>query len=242
MNSELSNKERNDEIRNVGYAYILFSLTFLISIIGVLTEISSLSYISILIGFAGLVIVIVSRKSLKHDFRRHLINGVTSYIIFEIIAIFGTVLYLVSAPYSIATEYPSGNIPGGVISSLLLNTVIIILIPLLLFYFSYFLLNIQFFRTGKVIILISALLASATLTLAGVIGEMETILAALSSTTSLSAAESAINMIKEHSINIYSLLSILGTAILLILFFYSGHELLTNPQNYAKFDNDYGLY
>ena len=45
-----------------------------------------------------------------------------------------------------------------------------------------------------------------------------------------------------NPINLYSLFSILSAIILLVRFFYSGHELLTNPQNYAKSDNDYGLY
>jgi hypothetical protein len=242
VKSELSDSVKEEGVKNVGYAYILFSLTFLISMIGVLTEVSFLSYISILIGFAGLVIVIVSRKSLEHVFRRHLINGVTSYIIFEIIAILGATIYVVSAAFSIATEYPSGNIPDGVISSLIVNTVIITIIPLLLFYISYYLLNIQFFKKGKVKLLVAALLTSFAFTLIGSIGEMETIFATLSSVTTISSAEYAINLIKAHPINIYSLFSILGTAILLILFFYSGRELLNNPQNYARSQNDYELY
>ncbi|EQB69966.1 MAG: hypothetical protein RE472_08405 [Thermoplasmatales archaeon] len=242
MNSELPNKDRNEGVRNVGYAYILFSLTFLISIISVLTDISFLSYISILIGFAGLVIVIVSRKSLKHDFRRHLINGISIYILFAIIAILGATIYVVSVAFSIVTEYPSGNIPDGVISSLIVNTVIITVIPSLLYYISYYLLNIQFFKNNKFKLLIAALLASLAFTLIGFIGEMATVFATLSSITTLSSAESAINLIKAHSINLYSLFSILSAIILLVLFFYSGHELLTNPQNYAKSDNDYGLY
>lgn len=234
MNPGLSNNINNEGVRNVGYAYILFSFTFLISVIYALFDFGLLTDVSILLGFVGLIVIIVSSKSLEQNFRRHLINGVSLYILFDVIAIIGATVYIASEAISIATQYPSGNIPYGLLSSLIVNTVYITFIPLLLLYISYYILNVQFFSKSSLKFFIATLFASFALKLAGIIGEVEIITSRISSATTLSSAESILNLIEGHPVNIYSLFSILSAVILLILFFYSGKKILNNPQNYTR--------
>ncbi len=224
--------EYEEGTRNTGYAYYLFGVTFLITILSALTYISLLSDLSLLIGIIGFVILYVSRKSLQHDLRRNMMYGVAIYIIFALIVIFGITIYVVSQTVSLISVYPSGVYPDGTLSSFIIGGIIIAIVPSFLYFISYYLMNKFMFRNGRSAFLILMILLSFIFILVSALGEISIIYSGIYTTTSLDNAVITLNIIKTHPFNVYTVLSVLGSAILIAIYFYSGHEMVTNPKNY----------
>ena len=224
------NEERT---RKVGYAYYLFSLTFFISIIATLTLQSDLSYISLFFGFIGLIIVLISRKTLELNFKDDLLRGIGVYIFFEIVVSAAAIIYILSAASSLVAMYPNGVYPSGAFSNMVITGVYIEATLYLPFYISFYFMNKVFYKDGKESRLIVLLLLSFILYIVSFAGEIPIITSKLSTVYNLTTAESAIDLIKAHPLNIFTIPSVLGSLILLLIFYYSGRAIVINPSPYT---------
>jgi hypothetical protein len=233
MQSGNINSFNETETRRVGYAYYLFSLTFFISIIATLTLQSALYDLALFFGFIGLIIILISRKSLISNFKSDLLRGIGLYILFEIIISVALIIYILSVASSIITNYPNGVYPASVLSNMVLTGAYISAITLLFFYISYYYMNRAFYRGGRERKLIALLFLAFILTTIGFAGEFQIITLKLSSVSSLTSAESAIDLIKAHPLNIFTIPSVLSSLILLLLYYYSGRAIITNPSTFT---------
>lgn len=233
MQSGNRNNFNEGGTRKVGYAYYLFSLTFFISIIATLTLQTALTYLSLFFGFIGLIIVLISRKSLELDFKDDLLRGIGVYIFFVIIASIAETIYLLSAFSSLVARYPNGVYPYGAFSNIVITAVYIVAVPSFFFYISFYFMNRVFYKDGKKSRLLILLFLSFILSIVGVAGELPIITSKLSSVYNLSSAESAIDLIKAHPLNIFTIPSVLSSLIMLLLYYYSGRELVINPSSFT---------
>ncbi len=223
-----------ESTRKVGYAYYLFSLTFLISIIGTITSLTALDYLALFFGFIGMILVLVSRKSLKSDFKHDLLRGIGLYILFEIIVSVALIIYILSAASSLIANYPNGTYPESAFSNIVRTGVYIVAIPLLFFYISYYYMNRVFYRGGNEKKLLVLLSLAFILSVVGVAGEIQIITSKLSSVSSFSSTESAIDLIRAHPLNIFTIPSVLSLLILLLMYYYSGHAIVKDPSSFTE--------